>query len=220
MEIESINDLLNPGYLPFESGYKQLKDERWLVAALTRMQGCRAKMIDWWFSWLGGIDQYIFWHPRDHVFSDWENRVDGKYIGSSHLVHEYLGGEGSPLYKLRINIRDPREFYDPKRFEQSGAFAITAIIGDLEHPVNFGRMTHFIRDTDYGCEMRSRFWLGYIASRDPAVTFTQDQQREIRRQHVTEELARRLHQHAVEEMGYLAEVLPTLYRRVTQDNSF
>ena len=31
-------------------------------------------------------------------------------------------------------------------------------------------MTHFVRDTDYGCEMRSRFWLGMIEHRDPAIT--------------------------------------------------
>ena len=68
------NDLLEPGYLPFESGYGDLGDGRKVVAALTRMPGCRAKMVHWWFSWLGGTDQYKLWHPRDHLFSDWENR--------------------------------------------------------------------------------------------------------------------------------------------------
>jgi hypothetical protein len=42
----------------------------------------------------------------------------------------------------------------------------------------------------------------------------------MRQSNVNEELARRLHQHATEEMGYLAEILPTLYRRITQDNTF
>jgi hypothetical protein len=37
--------------------------------------------------------------------------------------------------------------------------------------------------------------------------------------HVNEELARRLHQHATEEMGYLVEILPTLYKHVMQDNA-
>ncbi len=76
MEFEQANDLLKPGYLPIESGYMELSDKR-LVAALTRMPGCRAKMVNWWFGWLGGTDQYKLWHPTDHVFSDWENRVDG-----------------------------------------------------------------------------------------------------------------------------------------------
>ena len=83
MQFEQANDLLRPGYRAFESGYKELGDGKHLVAALTRMPGCRAKMVHWWFSWLGGTDQYKLWHPTDHVFSDWENRVDGKYVGGS-----------------------------------------------------------------------------------------------------------------------------------------
>ena len=45
MELSRANDLLNPGYLPFESGYWDLPDGKRLVAALTRMPGCRAKMV-------------------------------------------------------------------------------------------------------------------------------------------------------------------------------
>jgi hypothetical protein len=78
MELSRANDLLNPGYLPFESGYRDLADGKRLVAALTRMPGCRAKMVHWWFSWLGGTEQYKLWHPRDHVFSHWQNRHDGQ----------------------------------------------------------------------------------------------------------------------------------------------
>ena len=54
MQFEQANDLLDKGYLPFESGYKEIGDGKRLVAALTRMPGCGAKMVHWWFSWLGG----------------------------------------------------------------------------------------------------------------------------------------------------------------------
>ena len=57
------------------------------------------------------------------------------------------------------------------------------------------------------CETRSRFRLGEIESRDPNVKLSDEQ-------------IRRLHQYATEEMGYLAEILPTLYWRCTQDNTF
>ena len=220
MDITEANDLLEPGYLPFESGYRDLGDGRKVVAALTRMPGCRARMVHWWFSWLGGTDQYKLWHPRDHLFSDWENRIDGKYIGGAHLVHEDLAGPSGPIYKLRIGFHDPAELFDATKYEASGALAVCARIGDLDHPVDFARMTHFVRDTDYGCEMRSRFWLGIFGSRDPAVTITEERARELRAANVNDELARRLHQHCTEEMGYLAEILPPLYRRVTQDNTF
>jgi hypothetical protein len=220
VDFERADDLLSPGYLPFESGHMELGGGKRLVAALTRMPGCRAKMVDWWFSWLGGIEWYKLWHPRDHLFSDWENRIDGRYIGASHLVHEYLAGPSGPVYKLRINFQPPESFFDAERYRAAKVLAICAKIGDLEHPVNFGRMCHFVRDTDYGCEMRSRFWLGLIESRDPGVTFSHAQVAAIRQDNVTEDLARRLHQHAVEEMGYLAEILPVLYRRVTGDDTF
>jgi hypothetical protein len=220
MRFEDANRLLDPGYLPFESGYMDLGDGKKVVAALTRMPGCRAKMINWWFGWLGGTEQYMMWHPTDHVFSGWENRVPGKYIGSAHLVHEYLGGRDGPLYKLRLAFHEPYELFDRARYDASGVVAVCARIGDLERPVDFGRMTHFVRDTDYGCEMRSRFWLGEIASRDPKVKFTDEQVAAMRMASVNEELARRLHQHATEEMGYLAEIVPPLYRRYTLDNTF
>lgn len=220
MRFEAINDLLDRGYLPLESGVAAYDDGFRTVCALTRMPGSRAKMVDWWFGWLGGTEQYKLWHPDDHLFSDWEERQAGTYIGSSHLVHEYLGGADGPVYRLRINFRDPTEFFDAARYRGFGGVAVCAKIGSLDAPINLGRMTHFVRDTDYGCEMRSRFFLGHVESRDPAKPFTQEETDTIRRTAVTEELARRLHRHATEEMGYLAEFLPILYRQYSGDTSY
>ena len=220
MRFEDANDMLRPGYLPFESGYQELEDGKWVVAGLTRMPGCRAKMVDWWFSWLGDISWYRLWHPTDHVYSGWENRVDGKYIGASHLVHEYLAGKDGPLYKLRVDFHDPAETFDRERYRASGALAVCARPGLLEAPFHVGRMCHFVRDTDYGCEMRSRFWLGIISHRDLTITLPEARVRQMRTENLNAEFARRLHQHSVEEMGYLAEILPTLYRRVTLDNVY
>ena len=144
-----------------------------------------------------------------------KKRINGKYIGGAHLVHEYLAGKSGPLYRLRISFHDPAELFDGGKYRASGAVAVCARIGDLDYPIDFARMTHFVRNTDYGCEMRSRFWLGEIKSRDP-----EERAPELRRANVNDELARRLHQHASEEMGYLAEILPTLYKRVTLDTAF
>ena len=219
MRFEEANDLLTPGYLSFESGYKDLGDGKWVVAGLTRMPGCRAKMVDWWFSWLGGIEWYRLWHPTDHVYSGWENRVDGKYIGAAHLVHEYLGGKDGPLYKLRVSFHEPAETFDFARYKAAGHFAVCARPGLLDVPVHLGRMCHFIRNTDYGCEMRSRFWLGMLEPRDPSFEIPEELRRGLDAD-LAKGFARRLHQHCVEEMGYLAEILPALYKRVTLDNTF
>ena len=220
MRFEEINDLLKPGYLPIETGVVDYPDGMKTVCALARMPRCRAKMVEWWFRWLGGTEQYRWWHPTDHLFSDWEGRRPGTHIGSSHLVHEYLGGSDGPIYKLRINFRDPHEFYDPARYASLDGAAICAHIGSLDKPINAGRMTHLVRNTDTGCEMRSRFFLGHVESRDPAVTFDAAKRAEIRAGFVNCELARRLHQHCTEEMGYLADLLPVMYRQITGDATF
>lgn len=214
MRLDQINDLLNPGYLPLESGVADHEGGFKTVCALTRMPGCKADMVDWWFRWLGGTDQYRLWHPTDHVFSDWEGRQPGSHIGSSHLVHEYLAGSDGPLFKLRINFRDPAEFFDPARYKSHDGNAICAHIGLLDAPLNLGKMTHFVRNTPWGCEMRSRFFLGHIASRDPAPAIPQAEAAALRLANVTPDLARRLHQHATGEMGFLADLLPVLYRQV------
>lgn len=219
MQFEDVSELLKPGYLPMESGVLSFDDGTKTVAALTRMPGCKAKMVHWWFGWLGGTDQYKLWHPDDHLYSDWEGRENGQYIGGSHLVHEYLAGPSGPVFKLKIQFQPPAEFLGDPGFEQFDDVAVAAKIGDLEHPVNFGRMVHFVRNTRFGCEMRSRFFLGHVEARDGAPEIPDEQADAMRAKAVTDDLARRLHQHATEEMGYLAEFLPILYRQVTGDVS-
>ena len=214
MRLDQINDLLLPGYLPVESGVVDHDDGYKTVCALTRMPGAKAHMVEWWFRWLGGTEQYRLWHPTDHVFSDWEGRVPGTHVGSSHLVHEYLAGPTGPLFKLRISFRDPREFFDPDRYAGLDGAAICAHIGLLDEPVTLGRMTHFVRNTPWGCEMRSRFFLGHVETRAPAPSMPAEAARAARHANVTPDLARRLHQHATEEMGYLADLLPVLFRQV------
>lgn len=220
MQYEEREQLLSPGYLPFESGVIRHEDGFVTVGALTRMPHCRAKMVDWWFGWLGGTDQYKLWHPRDHVFSDWENRENGNYINASHLVHEYLGGQDGPLFKLRINFRDPTSFFSANEYRASGAMAVCARIGLLDEPIDLGYMTHFVRDTDFGCEMRSRFWLGHIDTRGDVPPMDEGATKAMRAEALGGDFPKRLHQHAIEEMGYLADLLPVFYRQVTGDATF
>ena len=115
LRFEDANDMLRPGYLPFESGYQELEDGKWVVAGLTRMPGCRAKMVDWWFSWLGDISWYRLWHPTDHVYSGWENRVDGKYIGASRVVTNISPARTAPFTSYVWTFTTP-----PRRSTASG----------------------------------------------------------------------------------------------------
>ena len=220
MRYEDRNDLLKPGYLPLESGVVRYGDGHATIAALTRMPHSRAKMVHWWFGWLGGTDQYKLWHPRDHVFSDWEGRENGNYYGASHLVHEYLAGDDGPLYKLKVSFRDPHEVFDPAGYDALDGIAVCARPGSLEQPIRLGHMCHFVRNTDYGCEMRTRFWFGDVQSQVEGETLPEEVRQAVRAEALTDEFLRRLHQHAVEEMGYLADLLPVMYRQVTCDATF
>ena len=218
MRLDEVDDLFNPGYLALESGGAEQPGGYRTVCALTRMPGCKAEMVGWWFRWLGGTEQYRLRHPSDQMFSDWEGRIPGTHIGSSHLVHEHLAGSDAPLFRLRINFRDRAEFFDAKRYAAHDGAAICANIGLLDAPVNPGKMTGFVRNAPWGCEMRSRFFPGHVASRDPAPAIPETGAAALRPACVTPDLARRLHQHATEETGCLAALLPVLYRHAHLQN--
>jgi hypothetical protein len=134
-------------------------------------------------------------------------------------VHETLGGSG-PVHKLRIHFRDPYEVFDPAGYDAVDGIAVCARTGSLELPINKGHMTHFVRNTDYGCEMRTRFWLGHIHSQNEGEMISEEKRLALSEKLLTDEFCHGLHKHAIEEMGYLADLLPVLYRQVTGDATF
>ena len=194
---------------------KPLRDGTYLVAVPTPMPGVSAAMVRWWFAdFLQTTAHYKWWHPRDHVWMDWENKKPGEIYGASHLVHEYIGGE---MGKLRIQFVEPQEFFgrDPN---DADTFVLCARVGLLEQSVNVTRMCHIIRNVKGGAEMRSRFWLGHVAARDgndevaSPVNLIGNSWLN-RRLQLDNALADGLFQHATEEMAYLAKLLPPLYLR-------
>ena len=205
MRLDEANQLLEPGYLPFEAGFVRLDDGQLHVAARTAMVGCKGSMIDWWFGYLRTTEQYKWWHPKDHVWCEWTGSDSGEYVGGTHHVHEYIGGE---LAKLKICFREPSEYLDTSRFpEAAGSTAVCARTGVLDAPIWAGHLIHLVRDTDYGCEMRSRFWLGDFDPPELAAT------REQRIERVPDRLGWGLLKHCHEEMSYLAGFLPELYAK-------
>lgn len=206
-------ETLEPGYLAEETGVRRLPNGTYKVSVLTRMPKVKAHMVRWWFAdFMRTSEHYKWWHPIDHVWMDWENKQPGKIIGASHLVHEYIGGE---LQKLRIQFVDPTEFfgYDPK---DETTFIICAHAGMLEEPMNVAKMCHVVRDTEGGAEMRSRFWMGHVATRDGNdTTFSLaglvGNTALARFVLLGQEDARALMTHAIQEMRYPSDLLPALY---------
>ena len=199
----------------YDTEVRRLPDASYLVAVRTPMPGVKADMVRWWFAdFLNTTEHYSWWHPEDHVWMDWENKKPGEVIGSSHLVHEYIGSE---LSKLRIQFIDSSEFFGFNPNDED-TFVICARVGLLEQEINTAKMCHVVRNTHTGAEMRSRFWLGHVAKRDGNETIRSFEGFVgnmalvrlflIKQQVDPEDLKR----HAIEEMTYLAELLPSLYK--------
>jgi len=198
---------------------RRLPDATYLVAVRTSMPEVRAEMVRWWFSdFLQTTEHYNWWHPKDHVWMDWENKEPGKIEGASHLVHEYIGGD---LSKLRIQFVNSDEFFGYDANDED-TFVICARIGLLDEEMNIAKMCHVVVNTLNGAEMRSRFWLGHVAEREGNKTLTSIKgfigNRPVTRLFaVNKQTAEDLKLHATEEMIFLAELLPTLYQsRQTQ----
>ena len=192
---------------------KRLSDATYLVSVRTPMPGVTANMVQWWFSdFLQNTEHYIWWHPKDHVWMDWENKQPGKVVGASHLVHEYIGQE---LSKLRIQFINASELfgYDPNN---DNTFIICARVGLLDEKINIAKMCHIVRNTLDGAEMRSRFWLGHISKRQANETVSSfngliGNLAFTRLFALDKKDAENLMIHAQEEMKYLAKLLPALY---------
>lgn len=209
MRLDQANELLTPGYLPFETGYMRLDDGQSLVAYRTNMPKCTGQMVEWWYGhYLTNTEQYKWWHPRVHVWCAREgSRSNGNYIGGSHLVHEYIG---PTLIKLKMNYHAPSEVLNIERLHDAGISAVIYIrLGLLDEPIWLGHMLHVCRDTDYGCEIRSRIWSGDVEPLELAPD------RESRIQTFSNESAQWTLKHTQEEMSFLSRFLPTLYAKET-----
>ena len=205
--------ILADGYSDFETGVHRQPNGVYRVRALTRMPNVKAEMIRWWFAeYMQTTEHYQRWHPTDHVWMAWENKKSGERIGASHLVHEYIGGN---LSKLRIQFVASEEFLGPLE-SRGDRLVICARAGFLEEPLNVSSMCHIVRDTEWGAEMRSVFWLGHIGRREGNRTVFSIEgllgnTALARHLALDAQFAVDLMTHAIEEMGYLADFLPQLY---------
>jgi hypothetical protein len=210
MKFEQVSSLLSPDKLAYLSGVERLSDGIFHVAVLTRMPGVSPRMIEWWFGeYMETTEHYKRWHPRDHLWMSWEDKRPGTHVGAKHLVHEYIGGR---LNKLRITFVPPDEFFGDALNQVPGAVAICARPGLLDQPIDLGRMVHLALPQEWGCELHSRFWLGYVRSRNGSrLVDSLGNRRLFRRLRASTTMARALMVHCHEEMTTLAGFLPDLH---------
>ncbi|PCH98743.1 MAG: hypothetical protein COB84_01350 [Rhodobacteraceae bacterium] len=205
MKLSAVNEMLDSNPHSFEQGWARLDDGVGFVAVRTDMPDCSGKMIDWWFSYLATTEQYKMWHPEDHVYCKWiGERGTGRYIGGTHIVHERLGG--AKVHKLKINFREPSTILDVSRFEEAGvSTAVYARGGAANLPIWSGHVLHMVHDTDEGCVMRSRFWLGDVSPVIPVLSGL------IKKDMTSDDALSSMERHCHQEMTILATFLPELY---------
>lgn len=210
MQFDQLDSLLTPTELPYVSGVERLPDGIVHVAVRTRMPGVSPAMIGWWFGeYMQTTEHYRRWHPRDHVWMSRADKRPGTHVGARHLVHEYIGGR---LKKLSITFVAPDEFFSGGLPQAPEALAVCGRPGLLTRPVDVGRMVHLAIATSWGCELHSRFWLGYVVPREGSrLPLAVANTRWARRALVSMTFGRALAVHCHEEMSTLAGFLPELH---------
>ncbi|HEX3690386.1 MAG TPA: hypothetical protein VHV28_11830 [Solirubrobacteraceae bacterium] len=217
-EVEDAALLLDPGAQAIETGVVRLGSGVLHIAARTDMPRCTGRMFEWWFRFAPDTQQYSWWHPADHVSSDWKETSPQSHIGSTHIVKERLAGSET-IYDLHIHFIDPRELFGAEAYDDalaagdvSGTVAAMTGVGveplrDERGRPNMGRMAHICRDTPDGMVLRSRFWLGYGTGL-PAEQLVEA---------VPDEMGLGLMVHAHTEFKSLARFLPSLYVAENRD---
>lgn len=214
MRLADVNELLDPAPLRMETGYERLEDGVLHVAVRTDLRGCSGRMVEWWFRFRPDTQQYIWWHPVDHVFSTWDECTPGTHIGSIHRVRERT--TGLPERTLSIQFRDPVEFFDAEEYAEalrsgSVSAAVCGRTGISHDPprtsdgrILGSRLLHVARDKEHGCVLRSHFFVGQDL---PEQGWTPSRIAET----FTDEFGRALLMHSYNEFTYLSRFLPSLY---------
>jgi DAPG hydrolase PhiG domain len=221
MNLSEIGALLDPTPLPLETGYERLPDGVLHIAVRTDMHDCTGEMFEWWFRFRPNTQQYVWWHPVDHMFSDWSGALtEETHVGSEHIVTEEF--TGLPAENLTIQFREPTEFFDAEAYAAARASgAVTAaVLGRvaISHApertphgaVLGGRLLHVGRDTRWGLALRSHFYLGADA---PATGASPAEVESA----VPDVFGIALLQHAYNEFTFLSRFLPSLYLGENRD---
>lgn len=197
MRLVDVNDLLIPGYLPLESGFERQADGSILAAALSRVHGVSGAMLQWWFAREKSSEEFVRWHPYEHVES--EHR-DGLF----YPVHR----RGDEILRGKTQSIDPEDIFDPAMLAAAGVGLVScARGGPADRDIWTMRMVHVGRDTQDGCEVRSRFWLGAWEPRETAPP------PEVLARIFPDEHAAWQMKHAMEEFYYASLIVPELYAR-------
>ncbi|ALU60939.1 hypothetical protein ACA40_14115 [Pseudomonas syringae pv. lapsa] len=221
MDLSQVDLLLDPAPLRLETGFERLPNGVLHVACRTDLHNCTGEMFEWWFRSRPGTREYVWWHPVDHVSSEWAEGTEGTHVGSIHLAKEAFSG--LPVSELAIQFRDATEFFDAGKYasaRENGAIsaAICGRVGMSFTPKRLatgevlgGRLLHMGRDTEWGLALRSHFYMGQdlVAAGWPADKIEAE---------ITDEFGQALLMHCYNEFTFLSRFLKGLYTGDNRDS--
>jgi len=219
-----INQLFNDGYLIAENGFRRLEDGSAYITVLTPMPNVTIDMINWWFWWHAKEGRrYQIWYPDMHYdisadfqgsYHDASKSYQERLQLSTHVVTEDVG---LGKEKIMIDFMHPVDFgFDGKKLNPDENTIICARVGSPDKGAWGTEMCHFVRTTDKGVEMRSRFWIGQKIYRMGG--FAQGfinsilNSTFIKKKLIPKEVGRCMFHHCSQEYHNLTEILPKLYQ--------
>lgn len=206
---DDINDILGEES-GFEDGFTVLEDGTGYVAVNTQFPGTSIEMLDWWFDWVGYDPvRYKIWYPGAHSQALYEDipHVEGTPYSIGDYVEENPEGKtkhtieaivaGEELSDLYITFVDPAQFGIDESLLGDNQYALCAevVVGSLDAV----KMVHFVRETEDGVEMRSRFWMG------------QGQNWLVKKASISDQALEDMFFHCAQEYNQLASFLPEVY---------
>lgn len=225
LPFERINDLLQPGYHAWETGVCFMPDNSCYVAVLTRMPKVSGEMLDWWF-WWHALEtlRYKIWFPGSHLANHTQDRhqLQNQELSSRQ---RYWNNTQYPIEDVGIGIEQlsmtflpPADFgFDVSRFDEARvATVICARVGSVTKKALHTDMCHFVRTTDDGVEMRSRFWIGrkiqsMMLSEESPIHWLINT-KFIRKILIPADTPNQMAYHCAQEYNNLVAILPELYR--------
>lgn len=200
-----MNRLFDEGYLSGEFGWYRMEDGGIMIANFTSMPGVTPEMFDWWFAW-HGLDsmRYKIWDKDDHYYCKTRNpeialdsglSMRERYWNTTHDVKEALLDGQEPVDVCLNFVRPETVGFDLDRLKKFD--------GTIVCTPGPAIMTHFVRPTADGCELRTRFWLGYSAVNNAPTRIPEFVPDEM--------VAKAILVHNVKEFTHLAKILPSVY---------
>lgn len=174
LELKDRNRIFEPGYLPDEIGVTHLRSGGYCFSNNTKYPGATGEMLQWWFAWhpLDNL-RYSLWDPRDHYEVNVDDATRKKLLDPAVSLSEKCrnvvhSNKETVLYgtepiSVVLHFMDPADMgFDVDKIGTK--YCSCFVCGNVVKPNGGGLpivIMHTARDFDWGCEHRSRIWVGY-----------------------------------------------------------